>query len=222
VVTKGLELLDSLPDEATSSMHEDLLAGRRLEVEWLSGAVVRHGRERGVATPIHRAAYELLLPQAGGAVRDHGSTPRPLPAGYRLSLQHADLQVDAIHAYLTQSYWSPGILRERVAEAARNSLVASVFSPDGAQVGYARLISDRATFGYLADVYVLDAHRGRGLATAMVQALTELPEARGLRRLMLVTRDAHAVYARLGWTPLSDPASVMQRRGADFRPDAPL
>lgn len=133
-----------------------------------------------------------------------------LPPGYRLSLDPADLQFDVIHAYLTRSYWSPGIPRELVARAARHSLVAGVYGADGAQVGFARIATDHATFGYLADVFVLEEHRGQGLSTAMVQALMDLPEVRGLRRLMLATRDAHGVYEKLGWERISDPAPFMQ------------
>lgn len=133
-----------------------------------------------------------------------------LPSGYRLSLDFADLQLDVIHGFLVRSYWSPGIPREVVERAARHSLVAGVYGPDGAQVGFARIATDHATFGYLADVFVLEAHRGQGLSTAMVQALMALPEVQGFRRLMLATRDAHGVYAQLGWEPLTDPAPFMQ------------
>lgn len=133
-----------------------------------------------------------------------------LPDGYRLSLDPADLQFDVIHGYLAQSYWSPGIPRDLVEKAARHSLVAGVYGPDGAQVGFARLVTDRATFGYLADVFVLEAHRGKGLSTAMVRALMDLPEVQGFRRLMLATRDAHGVYEKLGWSRVEDPGPFMQ------------
>ena len=134
----------------------------------------------------------------------------PLPSGYRLSLNPADLQFEVIHAYLTRSYWSPGIPREVVEKAARHSLVVGVYGPEGAQVGFARIATDHATFGYLADVFVLEDHRGRGLSTAMVRALMELPEVQGFRRLMLATRDAHGIYAKLGWEPITDPQPFMQ------------
>ncbi|HJW32363.1 MAG TPA: GNAT family N-acetyltransferase [Holophagaceae bacterium] len=133
-----------------------------------------------------------------------------LPTGYRLSLDPADLQFEVIHAYLTRSYWSPGIPRQVVEQAARHSLVAGVYGPEGAQVGFARIATDHATFGYLADVFVLEDHRGRGLSTAMVRALMELPEVQGFRRLMLATRDAHGVYDKLGWEPVTDPKPFMQ------------
>lgn len=133
-----------------------------------------------------------------------------LPDGYRLSLDPADLQFDVIHGYLTESYWSPGISREMVEDGARHSLVAGTYGPDGRQVGFARIITDHATFGYLADVFVLEPHRGRGLSTAMVRALMDLPEVQGLRRLMLATRDAHGVYEKLGWSRIGDATPFMQ------------
>jgi len=133
-----------------------------------------------------------------------------LPDGYRISLDPGELQLDVIHGYLTRSYWSPGIPRDTVARAAANSLVAGAYGPDGAQVGFARLATDHATFGYLADVFVLEPHRGKGLSTAMVKALMDLPEVRGFRRLLLATRDAHGVYERLGWSRITDATPFMQ------------
>lgn len=139
-----------------------------------------------------------------------------LPEGYRISLDPARLQFDVIHGYLSRSYWSLGIPRELVERAARNSLVVGAYDPASEQVGFARLITDHTTFGYLADVFVLEAHRGRGLSRAMVQALMDLPEVRGMRRLMLATRDAHGLYAKLGWAPVTDPAPLMQIHRKDL------
>lgn len=83
------------------------------------------------------------------------------------------------------------------------------------QVGFARMVTDKATFAYLADVYVLAEHRGRGLSARMIQALLQLPELRGLRRMMLVTRDAHGLYEKFGFTPLASPSRVMERHDPD-------
>ena len=135
-------------------------------------------------------------------------------APYRLSTDPAEMQVDAIHAFLSTSYWAAGIPRETVARAVANSLCVGAFHGD-AQIGFARVVSDRATFAYLADVYVLEAHSGQGVARAMVQRLQDHPDLQGLRRWLLFTRDAHTVYAPLGWTPLDDPAKVMQRHFPD-------
>jgi GNAT superfamily N-acetyltransferase len=134
----------------------------------------------------------------------------PLPDAYRLSMDPADLQLDAIHAYLTRSYWSPGIPKATVVKAIAHSLCIGAYGPDGAQVGFARLATDHATFGYLADVYVLEEHRGKGLSRAMVETLLALPEVKGFRRIMLATRDAHGLYEKLGFEPVIDPKPLMQ------------
>ncbi len=110
-----------------------------------------------------------------------------------------------VHDWLAATYWSPGVSREIVERAARGSaLVVGVFSPGG-QVAYARLISDAATFAYICDVYVDEAHRGRGIARAMLRFLQEHPDFQGLRRWVLATADAHDVYAGVGFTPLLYP-----------------
>ena len=140
---------------------------------------------------------------------------RDAPPGYRLSFDHDELQLDVIHAFLAASHWSPGIPRAVVETAARHSLVVGAYAGGGAQVGYARLVTDRATFAWLADVFVLPPHRGRGLSLAMVGSLMDLPEARGMRRLLLSTRDAHGVYERLGWARVEDASRLMQV----YRPD---
>ena len=134
----------------------------------------------------------------------------------RLSTDAAQMDVDAIHAYLGgESYWARGIPRETVARAIRHSLCFGVF--DGAaQVAFARVVTDRATFGYLADVYVLPAYRGRGIGTWLMQAVDGHPELQGLRRWGLVTKDAHALYARFGWSPVAQPERHMERTDPDL------
>jgi len=129
---------------------------------------------------------------------------------YTISLDPSRLQLEVIHGFLAQSYWSPGIPKELIEKAIDHSLCVGAFSADGQQVGFARLVTDHATFGYLADVFVLEPHRGRGLSTRMVRALLELPEVKGMRRLALVTRDAHGVYAREGFGPLAAPDRWME------------
>jgi GNAT superfamily N-acetyltransferase len=133
-----------------------------------------------------------------------------LPAGYTLTGDPARIDPVAAHAYLTRSYWSPGIPLETVRRAIANSFTVAVLYED-AQVGMARLITDRATFAWLADVYVLEEHRGRGLSHAMLEWLLAHPELQGLRRWQLVTADAHELYRRHGWTPLSRPERAMER-----------
>lgn len=124
------------------------------------------------------------------------------------------MQIEAIHAYLARSYWSTGIPLSTVRSAVANSIGVGVFK-DGEQVGFGRVTTDRATFAYLADVYVLEDHQGQGLAQAMVKALHDHPELQGLRRWMLATSDAHGVYEKLGWTQVTDAAPFMQRHFPD-------
>ncbi len=130
---------------------------------------------------------------------------------YRLSFDASDMQVDAIHAFLAQSYWAENIARAVVERAIAGSLCVGIFAANGDQVGFARVVTDRATFAYLADVYILEAHRGHGLAARMVTALHDHPDLQGLRRWMLATSDAHGLYAGLGWSPVEDSAPFMQR-----------
>jgi GNAT superfamily N-acetyltransferase len=130
---------------------------------------------------------------------------------YRLSFDPSDMQVGAIHAFLTQSYWAENISPATVERAIAGSLCVGIFAPGGEQVAFARVVTDRATFAYLADVYVLAAHRGHGLAARMVTALHDHPDLQGLRRWMLATSDAHGLYAALGWTPIDDARPFMQR-----------
>lgn len=128
---------------------------------------------------------------------------------YEITTDRARLDVDAIHAFLAQSYWSPGIPRALVERALAGSLCIGALA-DGAQVGFARVVTDRATFAYLADVYVLEAHRGRGLAKRLMEAVVAHPDLQGLRRMMLATRDAHGLYAQFGFAPLSAPDRLME------------
>jgi GNAT superfamily N-acetyltransferase len=120
--------------------------------------------------------------------------------------------VSALHAMLVESYWSPGIPRETVARACAHSLCAVARDDDGALIGFARLITDRATFAWLCDVIVAPAHRERGLGRGLVAALRAHPELQGLRRWLLATRDAHGVYAALGFAPLAAPERMMEIR----------
>ncbi|WP_306591625.1 GNAT family N-acetyltransferase [Geothrix sp. 21YS21S-4] len=126
-----------------------------------------------------------------------------------LSFDPARFQFDRIHALLSHSYWTPGLGRERVERAFAHSLAIGAFHGTE-QVGCARLVTDRTSFGYLADVMVHEAHRSRGLGRAMTRALLDHPEVRTLRRILLVTRDAHGLYAACGFEPLEDPAAFMQ------------
>lgn len=132
-----------------------------------------------------------------------------------LSFDPSDFDIEAIHAFLSTAYWSPGVPREVVERAIAGSLCIGALV-QRRQVGFARLVTDRATFAYLADVYVLPEHRGGGIARRMLEHLFAHPDVQGLRRMLLVTRDAHGLYAGLGFTPLAAPDRFMERH----RPDA--
>jgi len=133
---------------------------------------------------------------------------------YDISNDPARLQLDAIHAYLTRSYWSPGIPQAVVARGIANSLCFGIYQGD-AQVGFARVITDQASFAYLADVYVLEAHRGQGLSKRLVEHILAQPELQGLRRFMLATADAHGLYSQFGFKPLAKPENMMEIRNPD-------
>jgi N-acetylglutamate synthase-like GNAT family acetyltransferase len=128
------------------------------------------------------------------------------------SSEPARLDVDAIHAFLTRSYWAKGVSRERVSKSLEQSLCIGAFDAER-QIGFARVITDRVTFGYLCDVYVLEEHRGRGLGKRLVEAVRAHPDLQGLRRLLLKTRDAHGLYEQFGFTRVEDGRDFMQIQG---------
>jgi GNAT superfamily N-acetyltransferase len=136
-------------------------------------------------------------------------------SGVRISSDQALMQIDVIHGYLVQSYWSAGIPLATVERAIANSICVGAFADDGGQIGFARVITDRATFAYLADVFVLEAARGQGVAAAMLRHLEGLPELHGLRRWLLATRDAHGLYESLGWQRADGSPLLMQRIDPD-------
>lgn len=123
----------------------------------------------------------------------------------------ARMDVTRIHDYLSnESYWARGIPRERVERSIENSLCFGAFD-DEVQVGFARVITDYATFAYIADVFVLESHRGHGISKQLMQAISDHPELQTLRRWHLVTRDAHGLYAQFGFAPLDAPERHMMK-----------
>jgi GNAT superfamily N-acetyltransferase len=131
--------------------------------------------------------------------------------GYHISTNPDRLDREAIWGFLRTSYWSPGIEREVVERGIDNSLVFGLYADPDEQAGFARVVTDRARFGWLADVFVLEAHRGRGLGVWLVQTIVSHPDLAGLR-LMLATLDAHTLYERFAFRPV-DPSRIMERRG---------
>ena len=131
--------------------------------------------------------------------------------GYGISTDPDRFDLDLIHGFLTNSYWAQGTSREAVTQSIRHSLCFGLFEIEsGAQVGFARVITDRTTFGYLADVFVLQPHRGKGLGKWLIAEILAHPELQGFRRWLLATRDAHAIYAANGFGPLPKPGNIMQ------------
>ena len=128
---------------------------------------------------------------------------------YTASAEREDQQLGRIHAYLSRSYWAKGIPLEKVATSIQNSLCVGVFLK-GEQVGFSRVVTDRTTFAYLCDVYVLEEHRGRGLASWMMRIIRAHPDLQGLRRFLLATRDAHELYRRHGFAAVKRPESLME------------
>jgi GNAT superfamily N-acetyltransferase len=133
-------------------------------------------------------------------------------AGYTISDDAARLDLNAIHGYLQHSYWAATRPKEVIARSLRHSLCIGVYDSAGAQVGLARVVSDYSTFAYLCDVYVLEDHRGRGLAKAALRFIDAHPALQNLRRFHLVTADAHGLYAQFGFTAIATPERHMERR----------
>ena len=126
--------------------------------------------------------------------------------GYLISTDIAKLDINIIHDYLyNESYWAAGIPKQTVEISIANSLCFGLYCKNE-QVGFARLVTDKATFAYLADVFVLPPHRGKGLSKWLMQNIHAHPEVQGLRRWMLGTKDAHKLYEQFGWRSLDEAA----------------
>ncbi len=135
---------------------------------------------------------------------------------YEISTDRARLDVALIHRWLSEdSYWAKGVPRDVVERSIENALCFGIYDGNGAQVGFARVIADKATFAYLADVFVLEAHRGKGLSKTLMAQILAHPELQDLRRWLLATWDAHGLYAQFGFTPLDRPERIMERRDPD-------
>ena len=128
---------------------------------------------------------------------------------YEISTDPARIDAVMVHEFLTNSYWAKGIPLETVRRSIENSIAFGVYHGQK-QVGFARIISDCATFAYLADVFILPAYRGRGLSRWLMECVASHPDLQGLRRWMLATKDAHGLYAEFGFTPIKTPDSWME------------
>jgi GNAT superfamily N-acetyltransferase len=130
---------------------------------------------------------------------------------YEIDDDAARLDLDVIHGFITTSYWAEGVPRDVVERSVAGSLNLGLYRA-GSQVGFTRAVTDRATFAWVGDVFVLPGHRGRGLAHWMVETLLAHPDLAGLRLFMLATSDAHQVYADCGFTALAAPSRYMEIR----------
>ncbi|MDB1125521.1 GNAT family N-acetyltransferase [Vibrio algarum] len=130
--------------------------------------------------------------------------------GYRISTDINEMDFDVIYQFISTSYWAQGIPKTTMRKAIENAFCFAIFDSDNNQIGFARLITDRATFAYLADVFIVETHRNKGLSKQLVSEIIDHPELQGLRRIMLATRDAHGLYQQFGFEAINAPEMLMQ------------
>lgn len=133
---------------------------------------------------------------------------------YEISTDKARLDIDLIHSFLASTYWAPGIPRSVVERSIEHSLAFGAFQGKE-QVGFARVITDFATFAYIGDVFVIPEHRGRGIARQLMHSILAHPDLQGLRRFLLATVDAHGLYKQVGFVPLLHPDHFLSIHHAD-------
>lgn len=135
--------------------------------------------------------------------------------GFEISTDRSKLDIAVIHDYLSnKSYWAKNIPVELVQKSIEGSICFAVYH-NNRQVGFARMVSDCATFSYLADVFIIDEYRGRGLSKWLMEEIINYPAFQTLRRWMLATSDAHGLYKQFGFTDLDKPERIMQRLKID-------
>ncbi|TMI98211.1 MAG: GNAT family N-acetyltransferase [Bacteroidetes bacterium] len=122
---------------------------------------------------------------------------------FYISTEKEKMDIDLVHSFLTRSYWAEGISKEIVQRSIDGALCFGVFYQKK-QIGFARMITDKATFAYLADVFIIEEYRGLGLSKWLMEVIMSYPGLQGLRRMMLATRDAHELYKKFGFTPLNN------------------
>ena len=173
----------------------------------------------GVAQPVNAAIASVIASSATGrsdeserSMSDHHERSED---GLLFSTDPARLDIDLIHDFLSrESYWVPGIHRELVERSLANSICFGVHV-DGKQLGFARVVTDCVGFAYLADVFVIEAARARGIGKRLIAFVMDHPDLQRIRRFMLATRDAHDLYAKYGFAPLAHPPRFMERYDAD-------
>jgi nitroreductase/GNAT superfamily N-acetyltransferase len=175
-------------------------------------AVVTVGHAAESPAARQRLPLAAILRAEGAAAT--GVAGPPQDAGYTITDDRNSVDLAVVHEYLSRSsYWAVGRSLETVRRSVENSLCFSVFSPAGAQVGFARLVTDHATFAWLCDVFILEEHRGRGLAKRLMQAILARPDLAGIKRILLRTRDAHGLYRPCGFRELEQIETWMERPG---------
>ena len=135
--------------------------------------------------------------------------------GYLISTDKSKIDIATVHRFLSQTYWAEGIPIEIVKRGVDNSLCFAIYRGERL-IGFARVITDFATFAYLADVFILPEERGKGLSKWLMRVILDHPRLQGLRRFTLATRDAHGLYAQFGFTPFDKPERWMQRHAPDI------
>ena len=137
--------------------------------------------------------------------------------GYRFSFSKDAIPKDAVYNYLSrESYWAKGISMELVERSIENSICLGIYDNEGLLAGFGRMITDRAVFAYLADIFIQESHRGKGLSKIMVRAFCDLAEQFQVRRTMLATLDAHGLYAQFDFEQLTNPERFMTRSGVTY------
>ena len=134
---------------------------------------------------------------------------------YVVSTDKSRLDLDVVHGYLKRPYWAGGVPLDVVRRSVENSLVFGMYR-GAEQVGFARVVTDHATFAYLANVFVFEEHRGQDLGKWLVETVLSHPELQGLRRWMLATRDAHGLYRKCAFTGLDNPEIFMEKKNASY------
>ena len=134
---------------------------------------------------------------------------------YSFSTDRAHMDIDTIHEFLVDSYWAKGIPKDLLQQAIDNSFCFGMIHATKL-VAFGRFVTDYATFAYLADVFVVPAHRGKGLSKTMMAEVLARPEIQGLRRMLLVTRDAHGLYEKFGFEQVTDSRRFMQQVDPDI------
>lgn len=137
--------------------------------------------------------------------------------GYLFSFNTCKIQLDVIHKYLSEeSYWAKGITKNIVERSIHHSVCLGIYDETGAQIGFGRIVTDSATFAYLADVFIFESHRGKGLSKIMVKTFCEVADSFKVRRFMLATLDAHNLYRQFGFEAITNPERLMGRKGYTY------